>query len=313
MSAKTVLGAVLVGAWFACAAVRGQEPIGPPPARTQAGIEAEQGGAYGPGPAATFGQPAPGGAPVGPGNAQGQPGYSCGGVLPSNTGLSDWIQYRRDNGCNCSSGGPPMMVELYLRSGVSVPVGGTLLGRELDAGWRIDGGGRTLWFNQETTKAWTVDVGIVNVYNGARGFQQTPLSVLQTDPTTGTAKRVNFGEGGLPGVTIRGLNRTMVGTGIGREYYLWAPANAPGNHWRIGFDFGGRYGTEKMDYHEIKHRTRVLENGYVAGHTDLEWSCGHCIYFTGARCEWDYTANTIMQRQSDFQDISALITLGVRW
>ena len=78
-------------------------------------------------------------------------------------------------------------------------------------------------------------------------------------------------------------------------------------------DGGGRYGTMKMDFNEIKHRTRVLENGYVAAHTDYEWNCGKCIYYTGFRCEWDYTANTILQRQSDFQDLNWLITLGVRW
>jgi hypothetical protein len=317
MSAKTVLAAVLLGAWLNCSVVRGQDPEGAPPARAGSLIPAEQPGEGLPGgPAATFGPPGPAAGPPGSGmvpNAALPPGTACGGVLPTNTGLSDWILYRRDNGCTTSGGGRPMMVEVFLRSGVSVPVGGTLLGRELDTGWRIEGGGRSLFFNQDWTKAWTVDLNIVNVNNGAIGQQQIPLSVFVPNTATGVSAFTKFGQGGVPGVTLKGLNRTMAGGGIGREWYLWAPANAPGSHWRIGTDFGARYGSERADFNEIRHRTHVIENGYVAFHTDLEKVCGHCIWYTGLRFEWDYTASSILQRQSDFQDLNALLTLGVRY
>jgi hypothetical protein len=234
--------------------------------------------------------------------------------LPTNTGLSDYILYRRDNGCNCvEGGGRPMMIEIFMRSGVSTPVGGTLLGRELNAGWRIEAGGRSLWFDPTWTKAWTLEANLINTYNGAQGNQQIPLNVWNTNQTTGQATFLHFGQNGVPGVTVRGLNRTGVGLGVGREWYLFGAANAPGNRWRIGWDGGGRYGSMKMDLNETKHRVRVFENGYAAAHSDYEYACGNCIYYAGFRAEWDYTATTILQRQSDFQDLNWLITLGVRW
>jgi hypothetical protein len=323
MSAKTVLAAVLVGAWLNGALAHSQEPQLPNP-RTPTGnaIAAQPTDYFVPaGPSAQFGPPgpvtAPGGVPGPESVTAGPPGYACGGVLPTNTGLSDWILYRRDNGCECSPGGPPMMVEIFLRSGVSTPVGGTLLGRELDAGWNIQVGGRSLWFDPTWKKAWTLEANLGNTYNGAQGNQQVPLNVFVTDITVGstspTAKFIHFGQGGVPGVTIRGLNRSAVGLGFGREWYIWGSAIDPGPRWRIGWDGGGRYGSMKMDFNEIKHRTRVFEQGYAAAHSDFEWNCCKCIYYAGFRMEWDYTANTILQRQSDFQDINWHITLGVRW
>lgn len=309
MNAKTLLRAILLGAWLSGTLVHAQEPQLPQ--------------FQGRGPASAYptadpavpgkppGEPGPNRpAPTDPGNP---PGYACSGVCPTNTGLSDWILYRRDNGCLCAPGpGKALMIEIYTRSGISVPVGGGLLNQELHPGWRIEGGGRSLWFDPSFTSAWVVDAGIVNTINGASGSQQVPLSILVPDDQ-GKVNRINFGQGGVPGVTISSLNRTMVGLGIGREWYPITPANLQGNHWRIGADFGGRYGTEKMDFHEIRHRTRVLENMYVAAHTDYEWSCGNCIWYAGFRFEWDYTWSTILQTQHDLQDLNMLLTLGVRY
>src|SRR5581483_6878314 len=91
---------------------------------------------------------------------------------------SDWILYRRDNGCQCATTGGPMMVELFMRTGVSQPVGGKVLERELDTGWRIEGGGRSLFFDPTWKKAWTIEANIVNIYNGAQSVQQVPLTVF---------------------------------------------------------------------------------------------------------------------------------------
>jgi hypothetical protein len=318
MSAKTVVRAMLMGAWLCCATLHAQEPTNelPTPRYDGSLIPANPALEQPAGPLASFGVPMPGGAPGSP--SAGPPGTAANGVLPTNTGLSDWILYRRDAGPIWgATGGKPMMVEIFARTGISVPVGGTLLGRELDTGWRLEVGGRTLWFDQTFKKAWVIEANLVNTYNGAIGVQQVPLGVFVTDVTVGStsppAKFVQFGQGGIPGVTIRGVNRTMLGLGIGREYYLWKSANTPGTHWRIGWDGGGRYGSMKMDLNEIKHRTRVLENGYLSAHSDLELNCGHWIWYSGFRFEWDYTANTILQRQSDFQDLNMLLTGGVRW
>src|SRR5437868_2504564 len=76
-------------------------------------------------------------------------------------GLSDWITYNR-NGC-CS--GPmgnylPLMHELFLRSGVAAPLPNTIVGKNLNAGWEIEGGGRLLLLNPQADRAWVAEAGI---------------------------------------------------------------------------------------------------------------------------------------------------------
>jgi hypothetical protein len=296
MSAFKVLGAVLVGAWLSCTVAFSQEYQTPryptyDPSDVPAPADAERSAAP----------------------ASGLP-HACGGTCALNTGLSDWITYRRDDGCVCApANGKHLQVEVYWRTGISTPVGGGLLNDELNPGWRIEGGGRSLWFEPSFTRAWTIDAHILNVHNGGDGRTRVPLSLLVVNDQTGNAQRVNFGQGGIPGVTIAARNRTMVGLGVGREYYLLEPANVVGNLWRIGWDFGGRYGSEKMDFNEIRHRTRVLENMFAAAHTDLEFPCCGCMWSAGFRLEWSYTWSTILQTQHDMQDINTLFTFGVRY
>jgi hypothetical protein len=135
-----------------------------------------------------------------------------------------------------------------------------------------------------------------------------PLSVL--DGTT----RIDFGKGGVPGVTIQSLNRTFVNLGPGREWYLFGSAFAPGNKVRIGVDGGGRWGSARMELHEFHHRTDTIAGLYAAAHADLEIPCSPCcVFYAGLRVEWDYTWMDILQRTSDIQDINALANFGVRW
>jgi len=221
-------------------------------------------------------------------------------------GVSDWIAYRRPD-C-CSHGAPaPLFSELFLRVGPSVPVGGNYLGRELTVGWSLEGGVRGLLFNPEMTRAWVAEFHIVNSNNSGIGNgDPTNLSVFVKD-NLGTSTRQTVA------VTVRNYNRTMVGVGGGREWYLLEPANSPGWQWRIGVDAGGRYGSASMTYHEFHHRTDVVAGMYAAVHTDVEIPCGHCFLSYGLRCEWAYTWGDILQRQSDVQEINALVTFGVRY
>src|SRR5262245_13300234 len=60
-------------------------------------------------------------------------------------GLSSWITYHKDNGCDGPVGnGRPLATELFLRSGFAVPTDTTNFGRVLGLGWDIEGGGRLL-------------------------------------------------------------------------------------------------------------------------------------------------------------------------
>src|SRR5262249_39583428 len=91
-----------------------------------------------------YSAPAPGGdAPPRVKVKLGEPGQSEDAL--NAPGLSSWITYHKDNGCDGPTGnGCHIMTELFLRSGFAVPTDTTSFGRTLGLGWDIDGGGRLL-------------------------------------------------------------------------------------------------------------------------------------------------------------------------
>jgi hypothetical protein len=209
-----------------------------------------------------------------------------------------------------------------MRSGLSFPIGGGVLKDTLQVGWGIQGGGRTMFFNQANDMAWSVDLSVSNMNNhGKRPDIQIPLSILVPSPTlsitggTNPPVRVTFGQNGVPGVTVRQLNRTYANLGLGREWWVNSSADAPGFKWRVGLDVGGRYGTESMKFQEIQHRTDVIAGLYVAVHSDLEIPWGCVIFQAGVRVEYGYTWSDILQIQnnSDLEDINLLFTAGIRF
>jgi hypothetical protein len=239
-------------------------------------------------------------------------------------GLSNWIIYNRNGVMNGPMGNHiPVRTEIFLRNGFAVPTSATIVGRTLDTGWDITGGGRLLFFNQPMTRAWTLEASITNIFNphsNSTGNFHFPLNVIDpTGPTvivngvTVNASFLHFGSGGVPGVTVRSLNRTFVNLAPGRVWYLWGSAGAPGGRWRVGVDGGGRWGTAKMELFEFKHRTDTIGAVFAAWYTDLEVPYGCCSWFAGVRGEWDYTFMDILQRTSDVMTINALITAGVRF
>jgi hypothetical protein len=215
-------------------------------------------------------------------------------------GLSDWILYRRHDCCDGPLGGdPPFGNELYLRVGPCFPLSGRM-GDVLETGWAIQGGARALCYNPSETAAWVVDASLSNYNNdGNRPDVRFPIT---------------FGDGSSQQVSVTGFNRTFVTLGGGHEWYLGGRSKDEGNTWRVGLDGGGRYGTAKADFREIRHRTDVIGGVYVAGYADFELpisSC--CVFFGGVRTEWSYTWSDILQRQSDVQDLNVLFTLGVNY
>jgi hypothetical protein len=229
-------------------------------------------------------------------------------LLPSN-----WIRYSQPDCCGApGTCGGPIKSELYFRPGLAFPIGGGDFPRRLNsAGYTLQGGGRVLFFNEPRDKAWVVDLGISFFSDASDSRETVPLNILVQDGTPGAPnpQRRNLD------VTIKHLYRTFANVGIGREYYLWAPADQPGTHWRVGADIGGRIGAAKADFNEIKHRTDNMWGAYVALHTDWEMACGSCVWFVGARCEYGYTWMGILQSQnnSDIGDMSVLLNLGVRF
>ena len=125
-----------------------------------------------------------------------------------------------------------------------------------------------------------------------------------------------FGKDGIPGVTLRQLNRTFFDVGAGKEWYLWGAANSTGPMFRIGLDGGGRWGSAMAEFNEIRHRTDVIGGVWAAGHADFEIPCGGCCIFqAGLRVEYGYTWSDILQIQnkSDVQDINILFNVGLRF
>jgi hypothetical protein len=102
---------------------------------------------------------------------------------------------------------------------------------------------------------------------------------------------------------------------VGREWYLWAPADQPGSKWRVGMDLGGRVGVARADFNEITHRTDNLWGAFVAIHSDWEIPCGSCIWMAGVRTEWGYSWMGILQsfNNSDIADLGLMLNLGVRF
>jgi hypothetical protein len=237
-------------------------------------------------------------------------------VPPGTTAnLSDWILYPRCPACCGPVGGNgPIGEEVYLRSGFDYTVGGDTFGKGLDTGWVIEGGARTLFFNPERDAAWAVDLGVSNIHNGSADRSRTFALFNLPTPTNnpGAAPPAN-----PTLVSIRDLNRTYVNLSLGRERYLWGCADgAPGQpNLRIGVDFGGRYGTEKLEVTQITHRTDTIAGMFVSAHSDLEFPCGACVFQAGIRTEWGYTWADVLQRQnnSDVQDIQLLFTFGARF
>ncbi|MBI2807893.1 MAG: hypothetical protein HYX68_23160 [Planctomycetes bacterium] len=228
--------------------------------------------------------------------------------VPRLSGLSDWIVYKRD----CCEGGAgrytPLYTELYFGAGPSFPFGGQTLGRELQNGWSFKTGARVLFFNEPHSRAWVVDVHIVNTRQGAREQgTEFPVVVFQR----GT--KIEFGKNGLPGATLGDSNRTLVGVGLGRDWYPGQPANASDPRWRFGLDVGGRYGSQRLTLNEARHLTDVIGSFYTGVRSDVEIPWGHWVLHTGIRAEWAYTFSDILQRTSDVQEISLFLNAGVRY
>ena len=232
--------------------------------------------------------------------------------VPAQGGLSDWVLYKRD----CCEGSPgrytPLYTELYLNGGPSFPVGGMTLSRELKTGWSIVGGAKALFFNEPQTRAWVVDLHIINT-NESAGKRNTEFPLTFFHKGQRSDQFTFEGQMGITQFSLHDSNRTLVGLGCGREWYLWHPAGSGGRSWRVGVDAGGRWGSQSVALNTFGHLTDVIGAMYAAAHTDVEIPCRCCLFHAGVRLEWAYTFSDVLQRTSDVQDISLLLTVGIRF
>jgi hypothetical protein len=224
---------------------------------------------------------------------------------PQTGGLSGWLLYTRPECCGPLGGHGPIMAELYVRNGPSIPVGGGVLGVALNTGWLFQGGVRSLFFNSELTGAWVIDLGISHTYNPGIGGRL--ISVIPSgqdfDPDAGPID-----------AQLRQFQRTCFNIAGGRETYLYVWDN--GVALRAGAHVGGQLGTIKVDWEEMPHFTDMLWAVTLAGNLDLEIPWGCCTLYAGFRTEWNYIFESdIVQHQNDndLQSVNLLISTGVRY
>jgi len=272
MSAKKVFFAALLAMCSSWCTVQAQDTLGPPTLVTPETKDAT--------PTSTS-------APTNKENAE-----------EGKTELSRWITYDRDNCCSGRGGDTPILTEVVMRIGPSLPVGGEYFSRSLETGWMIEGAVRTMFFDKSWMAAWAVELGISNTHNQSN-----------TTNTEFLAHNIN------QLVTVDSLDRTFVNLAIGREWYLWSPANiADDFHIRVGADCGGRWGAGTVKFVEIRHRTQVIEGVFAAIHADLEIPWGRWTYLAGIRGEYSFTfSNIFASGQGDMQDLTVLFNLGVRY
>jgi hypothetical protein len=227
-------------------------------------------------------------------------------LLPSN-----WIRYSQPDCCNQIGGSGPIKSELYVRSGIWFPMGGGDFPERLNTtGWELQAGARVLFFNCARTGAWTADLGVGYQSISSDTADPIQLNILVPGAAGAAASRQNVD------VTMDYLSRTFAYTSVGHEWWLWAPANEAGSKWRAGVDIGGRYGSVKVDFNEIAHRSKEMTGLFAAVHSDWEMPCGACILTAGLRMEWAYTwCNVLQQPPNDgnFSDLGLMLNLGVRF
>lgn len=234
-------------------------------------------------------------------------------IIPQTATLSQWITY--DYGDFGPVGdGIPVMSEVFLRSGFAIPTSaGPLgnLGKSLDLGWEIEGGGKLLFFNQSLDSAWTLWASISNAANRGvrRDIKYTINDFVFVGVDPFSQKQIFTRQ--KQEVSVASYNRTYVNLAIGREWYLFGAANTPENSWRVGVDGGGRWGSASIRLHEIQHRTDVIGAVFASFYTDYAIPVGACTILTGVRGEWDYTWSDILQGANDLMSINALFTVGL--
>jgi hypothetical protein len=131
--------------------------------------------------------------------------------------MSQWLLYPRMPGC-CGPIGlnGPIGYDLFLRAGLAFPIGGGLLQHSLQDGLYVEGGGRTLFYNPEMTRAWTATLGVGNFNADSRhfvpSFQMNNIPVHTVIPPSTTGTPGSTSSTGTAGSTTSGTTTPTSGT-----------------------------------------------------------------------------------------------------
>jgi hypothetical protein len=196
----------------------------------------------------------------------------------------------------------PVGQEVYVRIGASFPIGNGLLARALNTGYATHVGGRAQFFDPSAASAWVVDLHGFYTYNNANAED---IITVRGEP-----------------VTVRALHRSGVGAGIGQDYFLAGPGFV-GGLWdanlRYGWDVGGRWGSGHTDLNNpfvpalYRRKQDVFLQPFVGLSATVDVPFGGWTCFVGGRLEWNYTSSHLIERDSNFQEVVAQLTFGVRY
>lgn len=241
--------------------------------------------------------------PPGPGSPIGKTGLPAG--LSGSALLSPWM-YQPQPASSCCrpiGGDGPIGHEFNVWIGPSFLLSGGIFNGRLEPATQVGFEGRSLLFTPEGDQALTFVASIVYQYANGQGDQ-------------GVFPRLG------QGVTVRGLHRSWVSLGMGRDWYSSNAftAGVPYRLFRVGFDGGGRLGSGHVDFNipEILNgyaREQSLLGGwYLAAHANVEIPWGNLLWHAGVRLEygWQYT-NLVPLFRDDLQDLNLLFTTGFRF
>ncbi len=226
----------------------------------------------------------------------------------------DWMCYTCPDCCGPVGGDGPIHYELFLRTGPTLGVSGGYLKETTSAGWMVEGGGRSLFFNPDHDRAWTIELGLLHMYNN--GSRPTLTTTIIAEPLGANVPPAPFQ------VSTGSLQRTDVYAGFGREWWLIGTSQSCKPCWWFGADAGFRYGPSRLDLHILNvnpgitfTRLEGINAGpYISIHSDVAWPCGCCQFLFGVRAEWDKSYMSMLPNQNcNIEDVNFLLNLGVRY
>jgi hypothetical protein len=196
----------------------------------------------------------------------------------------------------------PVGQEVFVRAGITHPMGSGLLAENLKNGWMIEVGGRSNYFNSAGDAAWVLEPEITYSFNKGKGID---ITTFRGEPTK-----------------VDSLVRWSAGLGVGRDYFLSRPGFIMDQYdanFRLGFDAGGRWGTGHVNLTPIsevngyRRHHDVFGQAFGAVTGTVEIPVGAYTALFGGRVEWDYTFSDFISKGSSFQEVNALFTIGVRY
>lgn len=213
--------------------------------------------------------------------------------------------------------------DIYTYTGPTFAFGEGRFARQLQTGWMVGGGGRSLFFNPAHDAAWAIDLGLSYQFNRGSVGHYTELE-LRRAPLVIGGTRIPQPDVMAP-LAIRGLSRTNFNFGVGRDWWLWGPGVVGAeNGWnfRFGGTAGGRWGTAHVDLvpqdeaalGDYARRQAVTHGVFIESHANVEVPMGSWILFGGLRTEWGYDwTNLVPPINGNLHNFNLLMTAGIRF